>query len=305
MGFTFWKNKKDHVYDISKYWDDQNRLQMKERYDNREGAFDWDLQMKLRDYGAKQICPQEYKHWRGTGVAFTFPEFDYTLPNKTFAMDLHRSGSQWSHRGYVGDMSVGPFITFGLDCSEETMKKSTFGTNQCRATDITERNVYELFWELQHGQRFDPSSDCKNFRQLGGVKLQVGDSPSAGRAFEDFNPNVAKLDKPLKCPENVKVHFLSVEDALNIHDKQQFHDKFDVVFVAHNYFPMLKEDFSKIMKAQALVLLETKKYSLLRQSEINENIKVIKDFCKKVELKPVTSFALNIVNSILKYKRIQ
>lgn len=304
MAFNFWKNKKDHIYDIAKYWDDQNRAQLKERYDHRDGAFDWDLQMKLRDYGAKQICPQEYKHWRETGVAFTFPEFEYTLPNKTFAMDLKKNGDQWFHRGYVGDMAVGPFITFGLECPDEKMLKSNFGTNQCRSTDITERNVYEMMWEIQNEQRFDQSEDKKNFRQYGAVKLQIGDSATATRGFEDLNLNLVKYDQPLKPVNNVKVHFLSVEDILNITKKPQFHKKFDVVFVAHNYFAFLKDDFKELLSEQALLLLETKKYSVMRKKEISDGIQTIRKFCQQLELQPITNFSLNIVNSVLKFKKL-
>jgi dynein assembly factor 3, axonemal len=305
VAFTFWRNKKDHVYDIQKYWENQNRVQLKERFDHRDGAFDWDLQMRLRENGAKQICPQEYKHWRETGVAFAFPEFDAALPNKTFAMDLQRSGDQWFHRGYVGDMSVGPFIPFGLDCSEEKMLKSRFGTNECRSTDITERNVYELMWEIQHRQRYDPDADNKKFRQYGAVRLQVGDGPTAPRAFEDLNLNLIKYDKPLMPRENVKIHFLAVEDILNIQKKPEFTEKFDVVFVANNYFTLLKEDFTCVLKRQALLLFETKKYSTLRQPEISEGIKAIKDFCKKLDFQPITSFALNVIHCVLKYKKVQ
>lgn len=304
MAFTFWKNKMDHVYDIQKYWDDQNRMQLKERYDHRDGAYDWDLQMKLRDYGAKQICPQEYKQWRETGVAFAFPEFDHTLPNKTFAVDLRRSGSQWFHRGYVGDMTVGPFITFGLDCSDEKMMKSTFGTNQCRATDVTERNLYEIMWQIQNEQLYDPSNDSKKFRQYGAVKLQVGDAPSAVRGFEDTNLNLLKYDKPLKTIDNVKIHFLSVEDVLNIQKKPQFHCKFDIVFIAHNYFSLLKEDFADVLNVPSLVMLETRKYSVMKQTEINDGVQAMKKFCKQLNLQPITSFSLNILSSVVKYKKI-
>lgn len=260
--------------------------------------------MKLREHGAKQICPQEYKHWRDSGVAFTFPEFDYTMPNKTFAMDLRRSGDQWFHRGYVGDMSVGPYITFGIDCSEEKMLKSTFGTNQCRSTDITERNLYELLWEIHNEQRYDPSLDNKNFRQYGGVKLQVGGGACADRGYDDAQLNLLKYDKPLKPLDNVKIYFLSVDDILSIHKKQQFNKKFDIVFVAHNYFSFLDKDFADLFNDQTLLLLETKKYSVQRQTEINDNIQKMKDYCKQLELQPITSFALNITSSILKYKKI-
>jgi len=300
MAFTFWKNKKEHVYDIQKYWNDQNRLQLKERFDHRDGAFDWDLQMKLRSNGAKQLCPQEYKHWRETGVAFTFPEFENSLPNKTFAMDLRKNGQQWFHRGYVGDMTVGPYIAFGLDCAEEKMLKSNFGTNECRATDVSERNLYEMMWEIANGRKYDAASDNKNFRKYGAVKLQINDSQPVERGFADTDVNVMKLEKPLKCFDNVKIHFLSIEDVLNITKKQR---KFDVAFIAHNYFTFLKPDFADILNDQALLLFETKKYSLLKPAEINEGIDQIKKFCKELQLKAITSFSLNIINSILKYKK--
>lgn len=219
-------------------------------------------------------------------------------------MDLKKNGNQWFHRGYVGDNTVGPFITFGLECSEEKMLKSNFGTNQCRSTDITERNVYEMFWEIHNQQRFDQSLDNKNFRQYGAVKLQVGDAPAAARDFEDVNLNLIKYDQPLKPVSNVKIHFLSVEDILNIPKKHQFQHKFDVTFVAHNYFSFLKEDFKDILNDQALLLFETKKYSVLQQKDISEGIQSIKKYCKELELQPITNFSLNIVNSILKYKKV-
>ncbi|XP_070501533.1 dynein axonemal assembly factor 3 homolog [Chironomus tepperi] len=305
MAFTFWKNKKEHIYDIKKYWDDQNRVQLKERYDHRIGAFDWDLQMRLKDNGAKQICSQEYKHWRECGVAFTFPEFEYALPNKTFAMDIRRSGNNWFHRGYVGDMNTGPFITFGIDCSEEKMLKSNFGTNECRSTDITERNLYEIMWEMKHQTKYDPKNDNKNFRKLGAVTLKVGDNPCADRSFEDKDMNLMKYDKPLMSFDNVKVHFLSVDDILHITKKHQFKHKFDVVFVAHNYFSFLKDDFEEILKTPSFVMFETKKFSTMKKEEISKNIEDIKNYAKSINLKPVTNFSLNLVNSVIKYKKIE
>ncbi|KAG5678638.1 hypothetical protein PVAND_008294 [Polypedilum vanderplanki] len=305
MAFTFWKNKKEHIYDIKKYWEDQNRVQLKERFDHRNGAFDWDLQMRLKHNGAKQICPQEYKHWRECGVAFTFPEFEYTLPNKTFAMDLRKNGKEWFHRGYVGDMSVGPFITFGMTCSEEKMNNSKFGTNECRSTDITERNLYEILWEILHQQKFDATNDKKNFRKFGAVTLQVGNSPCASsRSFEDIDIKLVKYDKPLKSIDNIKIHFLSIDDILNITKKSQYTQKFDIVFVANNYFSFLKEDFIEILNNSSFVMFETKKYSTLKSDEINKQIDDIKHFSKNIGLHAVTNFSMNVVNSVLKYKRI-
>lgn len=162
----------------------------------------------------------------------------------------------------------------------------------------------KIMWEIQNDRKFDPSQDSKSFHQLGAVKLQIGDAPSAGRGFADSNLQLVKYDKPLKSISNVKIHFLSVEDVLNITKKHQFKGKFDIAFIAHNYFSFLKSDFTEILNSQALLLFETKKYSVQKQNEINEGIQGIKNFCKEQNFQPITSFALNIVNSILKYKRI-
>lgn len=307
LSFTFWKSKKEHIYDIKRYWDDRVRHELKERFDHRKGVFDWDLQMRLYDQDAKQICPQEYQHFRETGIAFTFPEFEYTFPNKTYAMDLKQNGSkQWYHRGYVGDMAVGPFVTFGLQCADQSMHKSNFGKNQCRATDITERNVYEMMWEIENEAKYDPEIDHKKFKAYGSVRLQLGDGIAASREFEEGNVDLTKFDRPLKTPENVKIHFLSIDEIMNISNNHKFEDKFDVVFVANNYFTMLSRNLCRIVSPQALLMFETKKFSVMPKKEINESIESMKKFCGELELEPITNFAsINVTSSILKYKKIK
>ena len=302
LTFNFWKNKKEHVYDITKYWDDNNRSSLRERYDHRVGIYDWDLQMKLKDQGITQICTQEYKHWRETGIAFTFPEFEQSYPNKTFAVDLRKNGDQFFHRGYIGEMAVGPFITFGVDCSETSMLKSKFGNNQCRSTDITERNIFEMMFELEHLKIFDKTAENKNFRELGSVQLQFGKNFDVQKILDE-KLSLIKFDKPMKLLENVKIFFLPVDDVLNVQKRHQFQAKFDVVFVASNYFPFLKEEFSNIMKENSLLLFETKKYSIWKKDEIKDFTQKIKDFGKSVHLKPVTNFCINVLNSIIKYRK--
>lgn len=304
--FEFFKNKSEHVFNIKQYWDDKNRFNLKERYDTRSGAFDWDLHMVLKSRGASQICSQEYSHWRECGVAFTFPEYDNSYPNKTFVVDLRRDGRRFCHRGYVGDMTVGPYVSFGLDCADEKMLSSKFGTNQCRATDISERNLYELFYELKNHEKFDASKDNKNFREYGAVKLQLGNNFDVEKVMAEEKSNLIKYEKPLKSPKNVKIHLMSVEDTLNIQKKPQFQNKFDVIWVANNYFAFLKDDFKDLFAEKCLVMFETKKYSTLKKEQVNDNIEEIKSYCKKCDcLEPITCFNMNAVNSIVKYKKNQ
>lgn len=259
--------------------------------------------MRLREYGAKQICPQEYKHWRESGVAFTFPEFEYTYPNKTFVVDLKQRGKNFYHRGYVGDMAVGPFISFGLVCPDEKMMVCKYGTNQCRATDVTERNLYEIFWELTMGEKYDSSKDNKNFREYGAVQLQLGNNFDVHKIIEEAT-QLEKYEKPLKKISKTKIHFLSLDDVLGIQKKPQFQGKFDIVSVASNYFPFLKEDFKEIFAEKSLVLFETKKYSILKRDLIQKGIQDIKDYSKNTGvLEPITCFNVNAINSIIKYKK--
>jgi dynein assembly factor 3, axonemal len=70
--FEFWKDKVDYKFEIVKLWDMQLRSGLGARYDHRNGAFDWDLHMKLKDQGAERICTQEYKQWRETGEIIFF-----------------------------------------------------------------------------------------------------------------------------------------------------------------------------------------------------------------------------------------
>lgn len=55
---NFWLPKEDHTFNINQYWSNRVRQNLGTRYDYREGQFDWDLNMVLKDRGASQICSQ-------------------------------------------------------------------------------------------------------------------------------------------------------------------------------------------------------------------------------------------------------
>lgn len=56
--FYFWLPKEEHVFNIQEYWTDRVRKLLGIRYDYREGAFDWDLNMVLKDRAGQQLCSQ-------------------------------------------------------------------------------------------------------------------------------------------------------------------------------------------------------------------------------------------------------
>uniref|UniRef100_A0AAG5DF17 Dynein assembly factor 3, axonemal homolog n=1 Tax=Anopheles atroparvus TaxID=41427 RepID=A0AAG5DF17_ANOAO len=300
--FRFWTNAREHVFNIARYWEDRTRAQLGERYDHRKGAFDWDLQMRLRENGAKQICPQEYTHWRETGIAFTFPEYEQSDPNKTFAVGLLRKGNAFQHRGLVGDNTTGPFISFGQRCHEERLMRSKHGVNDFRSTDITERNIMQIMYEIKEKQpyQFDP----KDIHQYGPHKLDTGKNLNKHEARSEALEAV-RYDSPMVACDNLKIFFLSVEDVLRVQADARYAGKFDAVFMASNYFRLLKNEFRTAWKAHCLLCFETRQLTTFSKEEITEHNDAIKTLATNAALQPVTNFAINKKHSVHFYKQVR
>ncbi|XP_037926509.1 dynein assembly factor 3, axonemal homolog [Hermetia illucens] len=295
--FKFWTPKEGHVFNIKGYWETRLRQMLGSRYDYREGAFDWDLQMRLKDREAKQICCQEYRHWRETGVAFVFPEYDQSMANKSFVAGLARQGKTYKHRGYVGDISVGPFCAFGLSTSDTKMTNSFHGINDFRATDVTERNLIELFYKIHKRSEYNHSGDYE--RKLGAAFFKIPPHLSeAGVNLVDLE----KFDKPLISTPNIKIRFLSQEEILHIHENGKFANMFDMVFVGNHYFQFLRPQFIDVCREKCLLMFETQARSILKKEEVSEFLQKIRNFAKDNKLREVTKFNLNVYYSVVKYK---
>lgn len=297
--FEFWTNKPGYIFDIRKHWDDRLRHELSNRYDSRLGVFDWDLQMRLKEYGGKTIGSQEYSNFRDDGIAFTFPEYEQTHPNKTLAVALAKNGKNFFHRGCVGDITVGPYIPYGVTCSDEKMLKQDHGVGKFRATDITERNLYELMFEIQ--EKTEYLHDPKNTHAYGSAKF--ADVPILESTFTEENIKLQPFNKPMiSINGNVKIHFMSIEEVLQLQEKQKFHQMFDLMFVAANYFTFLKESHVKLLNDNGIIFFETRRYSTMTKKEIAEFLVQIKAYTKILELEPITNFGINTQYSIVKYR---
>lgn len=60
--FKFWCGNDE--FNIFEYWDKRVRKSLGDRYDTKMAKFDWDLNMRLRYIGGRQVCSQEYQHFR-------------------------------------------------------------------------------------------------------------------------------------------------------------------------------------------------------------------------------------------------
>jgi len=256
--------------------------------------------MTLKDRGGQQICSQEYRYWRESGVAFVFPEYEQCKPNKTLAAGLVRNGRTFLHRGYVGDIQTGPFCGFGLRTSEERMLHSVHGDNDYRATDITERNLLELFHELQTQTAYE--HDPMRSRRYGSVQLLM--TPLLNHQEVDA-AGQASYDKPWIPVPGVTVHYVSPLEMVQLQQgADRWNNMFDVAFMAYNYYSFLSKDFFKSLRTPALFILETKLMTVERKDHVQEFETKAKELMKQAGLKAAINYqAINVKNMWLKYKK--
>ncbi|XP_073845755.1 dynein axonemal assembly factor 3 [Musca autumnalis] len=299
---NFWMPKSENIFNIKQYWSDRVRKLLGTRYDYREGQFDWDLNMVLKDRGASQICSQEYRHWRETGIAFTFPEFEYHLPNKTLSAGLVRNGEQYFHRGYVGDIQTGPFVNFGLTTSDKRMLKSAHGENDYRSTDITERNILELFHELTSQTPYE--HDLTHSHKYGSVRLQM--SKILTSTNNDVMVTLSDYEHPWIRANGVQINFLSTECVFTMqNNNSRWTEFFDIIFVSHNYFSFLKESFVSIMRSPSILIFEGKLLCTERKDVVDNFDEKLLSFGKGNNLKSVINYdAINAKRSHFKFKKI-
>lgn len=248
---------------ICELWDRRIRKFLTIRYDARIGVFDWDLHMRLHLAGANQICPQEYKHWRETGVGFTWLDSDVSKPNRTLVAGVVPSGVTFLHHGYIGDITTGPFISFGLQCENEEMLKQMNKMNINRATDVTEYNLKHMFYELLNKEKCSYETDSKDLK----MGIIVVDLPNTRIVENQTNLEGANLKKSGKTSnscvylENVKINFMSASNLDRMQYKDEFHKRFNIIYFASTFINQLDpENISKVADDKCLLIIENQKY---------------------------------------------
>ncbi|EDW02744.1 dynein axonemal assembly factor 3 homolog [Drosophila grimshawi] len=302
MAFSYWQPQHE-AYEIQRYWEQRVRRILGTRYDHRQGVFDWDLSMTLKDREAQQICSQEYRHWRETGVAFVFPEYEHCKPNKTLAAGLQRNGRTYLHRGYLGDIQTGPFCGFGLRTTEERMHNSVHGENDYRATDVTERNLLELFHELLTQTAYEHDKTIS--RRYGSTQLLM--TPLLTYNECDMNDGQRSYDKPCIQVPDVQLHFISPMEIMELQKgAPRWQNYFDIAFVAYNYYNFLSNEFFGALRAQSLFVLETKLLTVERKENVQKFETAAKELLKQAGLRPCLNYqSINVKNMQLKYKKMR
>lgn len=282
MLLKFWGTGSTNRFDICALWDGRLRRSLGARYDSRFGVFDWDYNMRLRDVGGTIVNSQEYKHFRTSGVAFTWLETEVSRPNCSLAAGVIKMGDEFTHRGYLGDVVTGPYIAYGLDCEDKSMMKSNHGTFFKRSTDITERNLIRMFYELQCGEAFDPFLiDRDHDHNLGLVTVAVMEAKLSEQSAHDECVNVRDDTLHFINIARAKVFFHSASAVDKLTEKLEYLKKFQTLFVGQHFCKKIKPAIINIMETGGLVMIEGPKFNLdLKKDDMKAFGKYVKDMAK-------------------------
>lgn len=267
---NFWMTGNTNQFNACELWEHRVRRSLGVRYDCRVGVFDWDYHMRLKEI-ASQICFPEYKHFREHGVAFTWLETEVCRPNVSLGAGVYKCGDRFLHRGYLGDIVTSPFIAYGLDCEDQDMLMSEHGVNHKRSTDVSERNLMRMLYELENRQKFDAAAMNLDTKQnLGMVVLNNIDAKISESGPEA--PLILREDRDTYINVDYgKVHFLSLSALDHYPHKPQFQGLFHGVFVGQNILNYIKPSIWSMARDDAVVIMESRKYMVeLKRDSVKE-----------------------------------
>ncbi|XP_044754368.1 dynein axonemal assembly factor 3 homolog [Coccinella septempunctata] len=252
----FWCSSDE--FDILHSWDRRVRKMLGMRYDAKFGAFDWDLHMRLHSIGGKQVSPQEYKSFRKNGVSFTWLESEVSKPNRSLICATVPNGEKFIHYGYLGDIQTGPFVTYGLECEDEEFLRSTNGQNRFRATDVIERNLRQIFHEIEFGEEYQHS--VMNDYLMGALRMQ-----EANQMIDISADQMISRPKDYKSVDidDVSVTFMSISQLKQMAYKEDFKAFFNLIYFCSTHLQFFeKEVINNVAAQNAVLLVENQRYVL-------------------------------------------
>uniref|UniRef100_A0A224XG76 Putative dynein assembly factor 3 axonemal n=1 Tax=Panstrongylus lignarius TaxID=156445 RepID=A0A224XG76_9HEMI len=271
--FKFWV--KNH-FNMAVSWDNRLRKFLGIRYDSRMGVFDWDYFMKLKDIkDGEKVNPREYKQWRNTGMAFTWLEKEFSVSNATLAVGIESDGDKLLSLNYLGDIISGPYYCFGLECEDKDMMQEVNNTRAKRATDLTERSLMRMFHEIEHNSKY---VHVGTERDLGYVTTEMAKLNFNYNKFSVDCDNIEEDYVPL--PIKHKLIFLPINTLEDAAKLEKFHRFFDLMTVGQGLLKRLNANVLSVVKNNGPILMETRKFLLLKKEDLQTFEDQVKDVMK-------------------------
>jgi len=260
--FKFWHNS-GQTFDIKRMWESRVRSFLGVRYDNRSGVFDWDYNMKLLDM-VSVISSLEYCGWREDGIAFRLrPDAPYEVPNITLASGIivNKNGEKVGQRGYWGDITTSPYVTFGTVTDNEDLLKVIKNHRAKGGQDITVHNVSLVTSKLSKQQHTKKHSSFASPPEVTG-----------------------------EISSNCKISLLPLGTATEVGKKKKFSSLFDVVYFSNSMVHHLTSDIKPVLAPDCIVVAESAKFMLeLKKENKQEYVKKVTAMAGGVGLKPIAT----------------
>ncbi|XP_057337778.1 dynein axonemal assembly factor 3 homolog [Microplitis mediator] len=285
--FKFWVRAICEGVPVVKYWDQRIRKLLGTRYDYRDGAFDWDFHMILKEKNIPHLTAQEYRFWRNNGIAFTWLETEPARSNPTLISNVTPYKQGFIHSAYAGDITNGPYLTF--DAEEADDKK------KLRATDAAEGQIIKLFYQIRM-QELCPDDIIAAHRDKsvlnGTLVTEMPDIDIEQESWVVKKSDKSEFSSWIDVPQ-AKVIYHSASSFIKYKNKREWLDKFDVVFVAHNMINHL-ENIKPLMKENGVLIVESRRFLVeARKKELEEFANELKKIADEIGIKLLEPFNPN------------
>ncbi|XP_072128048.1 dynein axonemal assembly factor 3-like isoform X2 [Mobula birostris] len=263
--FKFWRNPDPKVFQINKLWDLRNRQYLGNRYDSKQGAYDWDLHMKLYDRGAHVINNRQYYQWRDKGLAFEIREGLYDVPNKSLASGLLMNYTAQDISEYNVTALFHELVTGERYVLRPSVEEATL-------SEMTEEDEDEILKEDSHIK--NKPTDKSEQPEIVLEKQAVKHCHEMGNMGPDGNHSTAECDTVhrekgedyLSLPD-VKIHFLPLNCVTELHNRSNYRNLFNVIYFSCSMVHQLTPELKQIAAPQATLIVELTKFMLDLRNE--------------------------------------
>jgi len=282
--FKNWRGKE--ACEIMEIRDMRERSLLRTRYDSREGHYDWQLMMQLHQKQATMIQKPEYLRFRFDGVAFQCRQGFY--PHKNRSLESSATLNQGRQtpkkvKGYWGDMTTGPFITFGTETDNKDLLKTNNGVVAKSATEITQYNLNEIFYEILHQCPYNPEESTMEVDDEDDLDESGDTGTTEDSDDEDYfvypEENIRDEYEPITV-DNITVHLLPAASGPKLHLKEKYQKFFHCIFMGTTLASSVY--LNKVSAPGCSLTIELAKYYLdLSKERVKCFESNMNDFAKK------------------------
>ncbi|XP_051174568.1 dynein axonemal assembly factor 3 isoform X3 [Leptopilina boulardi] len=243
------------------------------------------LNLEFLRHRDKDQIESIFRFWRENGIAFTWIEGEPSRSNPTLISNIIPEGKGFLHFAYLGDIKNGPFFTWALN-EDYTNKK-------LRSTDVAEKEVMRSIYEIREKAPMceEIFSAHRDSTILTGTI--VTEMPSNEIEQESWSNDKFKIEtinlEWIAIPE-IEIIFHPIEKLNRFMEKEEFHEKFSLIFLAHNMTKQIS-NLVPLLKRNCPFIVESRKFLIeLKNENLTEFSAELQNIANENGLRNVNNF---------------